>query len=233
MRRHLIVHQFIGRNRSGRDWVCGDLHGRYAVFRAELEQSGFNPSVDRLFLLGDLIDRGPQSQEMLLWALETDYVFAILGNHELMFLQGSTHPSHRDKHRAIGGAWADDLDFSEYRRLTTACANQFPLTMTLECEHGTLGLVHAQTPFDDWQQVSCAEYSDQLAINCTWPWSRATGPDKAINGVSVVVSGHIGTHDIVTRANQIWIDTLEATGRPRLMLVSDLLNWVQEGMTND
>ncbi|WP_339805594.1 metallophosphoesterase [uncultured Marinobacter sp.] len=233
MRRDLIVHQRIERNSSGRDWVCGDLHGRYADFRAELEESGFNPSADRLFLLGDLIDRGPQSLEMLLWALETNHVHSTLGNHELLFMQGATHPGYRDKHRALGGGWADDIDFSLYRRLTTGCANQFPLTMTLECEHGTLGLVHAQSPFDDWQQLSRAEYSDPLAIQCTWPWSRVKGANKPITGVSVVVSGHIGTHDVVTRANQIWIDTLEASGRPTLITADNLLAWMQEGLSND
>ena len=188
MRRELIVHQSIPRNPSGRDWVCGDLHGRFDVLLEALNDVSFNPDEDRLFLLGDLIDRGPQSRELLSWALQTDNVRS-----------------------------------GQYRVLSTGCANSFPLSMTLECETGTLGLVHAQTPVEDWRELTAAPYSDQLAIDCTWPWTRATGPEKTVTGVTAVVSGHIGTQAIVNRANQIWIDTLEASGRLTLMTAEDLL----------
>jgi serine/threonine protein phosphatase 1 len=223
MRRQLIVHQSIPRNPSGRDWVCGDLHGRFEVLMEALDDVSFNPDEDRLFLLGDLIDRGPQSRELLSWALHTDNVRSVVGNHELVFVGGAGQAEHRRKHRAIGGRWADEIDYSQYRVLSTGCANSFPLSMTLECETGTLGLVHAQTPVDDWRELTAAPYSDQLAIDCTWPWTRATGPEKTVTGVTAVVSGHIGTKDIVIQANQIWIDTLAASGKLTLMTAEDLL----------
>lgn len=223
MRRSLVVHKRFTRNTLGRDWVCGDLHGQYDTLMTALDDAGFDPNTDRLFLLGDLIDRGPQSAKLLGWVLETDDVHSVMGNHELMFIGGATRPGYREKHRQLGGQWADELSFIRYRLLTTGCANLLSLTMTIETEGGSLGLVHAQSPVDDWHELTTMEYTDQVAINSTWPWNRATGPEQAIAGVSAVVSGHIGTQSIVQRGNQLWIDTLEASGELTLLTVQDLL----------
>lgn len=222
MRRRLAVHQVFAQNRSGHDWVCGDLHGQYAELMSSLDEVGFNLDTDRLFLLGDLVDRGPRSRELLSWVLDTRNVYSVLGNHELLFIGGATRPGIREKHRNIGGQWVDALDFSRYRLLTTGCANTFPLTMTIETEEGSLGLVHAQSPVDDWRELAALDYSDQLAIDCTWPWNRATGPEREVIGVTAVVSGHIGTEAIVRRANQIWIDTLEASGELTMLTTQEI-----------
>jgi serine/threonine protein phosphatase 1 len=208
----LVTHQSIAPNPAGIDWICGDVHGHLSVLQAQLKQGGFRYGVDRLFLLGDLVDRGPDSEATLNWALSTEEVFSVLGNHELMFLARSQHEAYREKHRLIGGAWADELSFSTYRRLAEDCARKFPLSMAVPSGEHTVGLVHAQSPFDDWRQLQDADYSEKLAIDCTWPWDRAQGPEQIIGGVSAVMSGHIGTSTTVTRGNQIWIDTFEATG---------------------
>lgn len=222
MNRSLVVHKLFTRNTLGRDWVCGDLHGQHDVLMTALDNAGFDPNIDRIFLLGDLIDRGPQSAKLLGWVLETDHVHSVMGNHELMFIGGATRPGYRERHRQIGGQWADELNFSRYRVLTTGCANLLSLTITIVTESGSLGLVHAQSPLDDWRELATMEYTDQIAINCTWPWNRATGPEQEVEGITAVVSGHIGTQGIVQRGNQVWIDTLEASGEPTLITVQDL-----------
>ncbi|MGO1233869.1 metallophosphoesterase [Marinobacter persicus] len=218
----LVTHQTIAPNPAGIDWVCGDVHGHLSMLQEQLKQAGFRFGMDRLFLLGDLIDRGPDSEATLNWALSTEGVFSVLGNHELMFLARSEHEAYRVKHRLIGGAWADDLSFGAYRRLSERCAREFPLSMTVPCGQHTVGLVHAQSPFDDWRQLQDADYSEKLAIDCTWPWDRAQGPEQVIAGVSAVMSGHIGTPEVVTRGNQIWIDTVEATGEFTLAPIEEI-----------
>jgi len=220
----LLTHQNIAPNPTGIDWLCGDVHGHLSVLQAQLEQAGFQYGADRLFLLGDLIDRGPESEVTLMWALSTEGVFSVLGNHELLFLARSQHPAYRVKHRQMGGAWPDDLSFGTYRRLAERCASEFPLSMTVACGQYQVGLVHAQSPFDDWRQIQEAVYSEQIAIDCTWPWDRAQGPERSIANISMVVSGHIGTSQIVSRGNQRWIDTLKASGELTLLPLNDLLD---------
>ena len=79
-------------NLHGRDFVVGDLHGQYSVLRSLLEQADFQSDIDRLFLVGDLIDRGPENEKCLQLLLEP-YVKAVQGNHELMFYQAATNSS--------------------------------------------------------------------------------------------------------------------------------------------
>ena len=69
----LTAHTFISRNPKGTDWLCGDLHGQHDALQNALFESGFDSAVDRLFLLGDVIDRGPKSKALLTWVLATDY----------------------------------------------------------------------------------------------------------------------------------------------------------------
>ena len=52
-------------NRQGRDFVVGDVHGEFGVLENALEQIQFDFQVDRLFCVGDLIDRGPQTCSVL------------------------------------------------------------------------------------------------------------------------------------------------------------------------
>lgn len=224
----LTPHRFFAANPVGVDWVCGDLHGEFEALHAALASSGFNKAVDRLFLLGDTIDRGPESKALLEWVLATDWVHSVMGNHELMFVAGAGDHRSRYKHRGMGGEWATSLNEATYTSLATQCRCQLPLTITLECEKGPLGLVHAQSPFDDWCAVQETHFSERFAIECTWPWNRAQGADQTISGITAVVSGHIGTAEIIQRGNQIWIDILARTGQVPLMSVRQVLERVAE-----
>ena len=55
----LAVHHRLAPNSQGTDWVCSDLHGHLPLLKEKLNKAGFNPQIDRLILVGDLIDRGP------------------------------------------------------------------------------------------------------------------------------------------------------------------------------
>ena len=67
-------------------YVTSDLHGcNLTEFQLLLKKAGFT-SDDFLFILGDVIDRGPHGIEWLLWLLEQTNVQLILGNHEALML---------------------------------------------------------------------------------------------------------------------------------------------------
>ncbi|MFP4129918.1 MAG: metallophosphoesterase [Halorhodospira sp.] len=69
-------------NTAGRDFVVGDLHGCLGALEALLERVAFEPRRDRLFSVGDLVDRGPDSEGCLA-LLEAPWFFPVLGNHDL------------------------------------------------------------------------------------------------------------------------------------------------------
>ena len=62
-----------------------DIHGEYDKFIEILEKIDFKDS-DTLYILGDILDRGPNPIKTMLKVMEMPNVFTLLGNHELMAL---------------------------------------------------------------------------------------------------------------------------------------------------
>lgn len=62
-------------------YIISDLHGHYDKYRAILGAIQFR-STDTLYVLGDVIDRGPDGCRILLDMMGRPNVFPILGNHE-------------------------------------------------------------------------------------------------------------------------------------------------------
>ena len=69
------------------NYLIGDIQGCDAPLARLLQDIDFSPSRDRLYLLGDLVNRGPDSAAVLrrLMALG-DAVRCVLGNHDLHLL---------------------------------------------------------------------------------------------------------------------------------------------------
>lgn len=68
-------------------WAVGDVQGCFEPFQRLLGQIGWSPKRDRLWLAGDMVNRGPDSLAMLRWAREhRERVDAVLGNHDIYLL---------------------------------------------------------------------------------------------------------------------------------------------------
>lgn len=68
-------------------FIIGDIQGCYRSLRQVLEKAGFNPETDRLWSVGDLVNRGPHSLKTLRYLKSLGNAFsAVLGNHDLHLL---------------------------------------------------------------------------------------------------------------------------------------------------
>jgi bis(5'-nucleosyl)-tetraphosphatase (symmetrical) len=65
-------------------YAIGDIHGCFRTLEALLSRIGAGGPEDRLWLVGDLVNRGPRSLDTLRWAVERDHrLEVVLGNHDL------------------------------------------------------------------------------------------------------------------------------------------------------
>lgn len=81
-------------------YAIGDIHGCFATFKRLLARIQLDRHQDRLWLVGDLVNRGPASLTMLRWAVDNeDRIVVVLGNHDLHLLArvaGVAEPKRRD-----------------------------------------------------------------------------------------------------------------------------------------
>ncbi len=223
----LIQHRRFSVNREGLDFVVGDIHGEYARLARALEQLGFDRSRDRLFAVGDLVDRGPDS-EAVVALLEADWFFSVLGNHEMMLLEGLSDSEAGLLHLMNGGAWFRDLPPERQQRLAQRIREHCSLALTVDTDQGAVGLVHATAP-DDWQQIE-----DQCLGPADWQtllWDRndfyqarvRPGRSVPVRGVRFTVHGHVSCPHAGRAGNRCWIDTLYRGGGLTLMPLSELI----------
>lgn len=65
-------------------YAIGDIQGCYHAFQALLQCIRFDPKSDQLWLVGDLVNRGSGSLEVLRWCYaHQDRLRVVLGNHDL------------------------------------------------------------------------------------------------------------------------------------------------------
>ena len=115
--------------------AIGDLQGCYDPFRRLLDKAAFDPAQDRLWLVGDLVNRGPQNVEVLRFVKSLGSVATVvLGNHDLYLLMLAEGLGKRQKDDTL-----DDVLLAPDKDELLAWLRQQPL---MHSEAGYV-LVHA------------------------------------------------------------------------------------------
>jgi len=80
---------------GGRILAISDIHGCFDEFRLLMLKTGYQPERDRLYLIGDYMDRGPNSKEVMYAVkdlVENHGAIALRGNHDQFFLDWIDDP---------------------------------------------------------------------------------------------------------------------------------------------
>ena len=209
-------------NSQGHDYVVGDIHGHFNLLEKLLDQVNFDPASDRIFSVGDLIDRGPES-ELALTYLDRKWFHAVRGNHEelLMAAQNQVRGVF-DLWMRVGGFWAQQTD-PEYLQKMADAFFQLPYLIQVETPRGNIGVVHADVPETcNWTElfecVKSGQADQRLKKVLTWSrerfrrWQRNEQYPGAylshpVTGIEQIYVGHSIVNKITEFEKISYIDT--------------------------
>lgn len=121
-------------------YAIGDLHGCHAEFVELLERLDFDPRHDRLWLVGDLVNRGPDSLSCLREAMALgEAAVTVLGNHDFHLLavaRGGARENRKDTLAAI-------LDAPDRERLLDWLQSRPLLVRDDDSPRGPVVMTHA------------------------------------------------------------------------------------------
>ncbi|MFT0213791.1 metallophosphoesterase [Pseudomonas sp. F1_0610] len=221
--------QHVSKNRSGRDFIVGDIHGAFSKLKACLDEIHFNSEVDRLFSVGDMVDRGAESHKVTKW-LKKPWFFAVRGNHEQLVIDSFLYAGQaRKHHQTHGGEWFY-REPPEKRSMIVNRLAKLPLLIELETDQGAIGIVHADCPINNWQdlkqEVLPPSPNQTLIQACQWSRSRVRNAiDQPISGIHRIIIGHTVVEQPVQLSNVICIETAGwREGRQFTLLDANRLN---------
>lgn len=203
-------------NTAGRDFAVGDIHGHFTRLQTALDAAGFDPAVDRLFSVGDLVDRGPESIDVDEWVLRKPWFHAVRGNHEQMTVDSHAAGRTSDEcgmHFINGGQWFYGLSSVE-QGCYASILQDLPLVVEVETTHGLIGIVHADCPYRDWKEFTWGiesggpQESEHLSALCMWSRKRISDEDSEdVKNVRAVIVGHTPLRQPAILGNVYHIDT--------------------------
>lgn len=190
-------------NTAGRDLAVGDIHGSFTELQKVLEQINFNPQKDRLFSVGDLVDRGPESSQAIDW-LEKPWFHAIQGNHESICMWAIEGDS---RYALYTDSWLEEMPIEKQLHFLYTFM-ELPLIIEVETPDGLVGLVHADFPFTDWNDLDPNRIEAPETYMCQWSRERIDNNDKdPVKNIRAVIHGHTPLHRMAVLGNCYFIDT--------------------------
>ncbi|WP_345815486.1 metallophosphoesterase [Paraburkholderia sp. PREW-6R] len=193
-------------NVAGRDFVVGDLHGCVDALRYLLSDIAFDPARDRLFSVGDLVDRGEHSEQALA-LLAKPWFFAVLGNHEDALCSVAEGRLRRQWWYGIGGAWAAALSDERLQHYADHLRT-LPLVRVVGSGKERFNVLHAEF-FGSDAELDAGNYSAEVRQQLLWGRELAigNGDPRRQRGLSLTYCGHTPVRDIQQIGSQIFIDT--------------------------
>lgn len=171
----------------GRILAIGDIHGCLTALETVLNLARVQPD-DVLVTLGDYVDRGPHSRQVLDWLIDRDRggkLIALRGNHDLMMSEARFDNQVRNGWISVGGVQTlqsygddgiigtlEDVPERHFEFIDSTCRRYF--------ETPTHIFVHAMLE----PSTSLSEQTDE-----TLYWEKFRDPDPHCSG-KVMVCGH-------------------------------------------
>ncbi|MGB0602192.1 MAG: metallophosphoesterase [Candidatus Poseidoniaceae archaeon] len=199
---------------GGNVWAIGDVHGYADTLLALLDSLNLS-SRDRVVLLGDLVDRGPRSCEVIRIARENPQIFSVLGNHEEMMLNSfdvdniETMTAQQTNWFYVGGRATNQSYIDEFTN-SQGQIDDFDLRMRVGKDLAWLDSLPHHIVLDDFRLVH-AGYSPwdgdlDLQSTDTLMWIRGEFHNSItpVDEKRTVVFGHSTVLGFGLKQTEIW-----------------------------
>ena len=205
------INKRFSKNDKGRDFVVGDIHGCLEQLNAELDRVEFDKENDRLFSVGDLVDRGPDNLECLQLVYEP-WFFTVMGNHEDMMFEVCGGDGRVDPRLWFqnGGFWSTSTDHQLLADALNVADGKMALTFTIETEFGNIGISHAQPPCRDWAKCEAEDLDQHEVMTAIWARSlieMGDDYDWKCENIDLTIHGHTPVLEHRRVGNALFIDT--------------------------
>jgi serine/threonine protein phosphatase 1 len=228
---------------GARAYAMGDIHGRADLFAAliaaiEADDAARGPATTTMILLGDLVDRGPDSAGVIRLACEWQArreVRILMGNHEEMFLEALESEEVLRHFLRYGGRetlLSYPIDAEAYTRAELAETRELALAAIPPEDLEFIRSFEDQVRLGDYLFVHAGirpgvPLEDQRTGDLRW--IRETFLSHAESFGPVVVHGHTIFAEPEVRANRIGIDTGAYTsGRLTALGLEGTARWTIE-----
>lgn len=193
----IIVIKFLDlREFKGRVFFTTDIHGHFDLLVEKMRDVGFCGDRDLLILGGDSIDRGPCS-EYVLDFIDNEWVHSVRGNHEQLFIESYEEDfnEHTNVVRVFfqnGGEWVKQVHpdqlFEIYQKLKF-----LPLAIEIITPSEKIGVVHAECPFNDWDEFIKLDEESMYFQSGNIQWARTRyyyAISTPVSGIDRLMVGH-------------------------------------------
>jgi serine/threonine protein phosphatase 1 len=205
---------------NARAFVGGDIHGCIDEFYESLHEVDFDFNKDKVFLAGDLVDRGKNSLECFN-LLYKDWVYSVRGNHDDFLAQyniSEDKPNLMRVHVSNGGEWFYKLPEATRQQISEK-ADDMPYIITIKKGDKSYGVAHGDIPshVKNWQDIIDgldSTYNEMYENSLLWgrSYARKTShhhidPYFKIDGVDEIFLGHTVMKSPRKYGNINFIDT--------------------------
>ena len=199
---------------GGNVWAIGDVHGYADTLLALLDSLNLS-SRDRVVLLGDLVDRGPRSCEVIRIARENPQIFSVLGNHEEMMLNSfdvdniETMAAQQTNWFYVGGRATNQSYIDEFTN-SQGQIDDFDLRMRVGKDLAWLDSLPHHIVLDDFRLVHAgySPYDGDLDLQSTdtlmWIRSEFHNSITPVDEKRTVVFGHSTVLGFGLKQTEIW-----------------------------
>lgn len=193
-------------------FFVSDIHGEIKHLLDSLYSLGFVIGKDLCVCAGDLVDRGSESLETLLFFLQdkTGSFISTIGNHDKFLIDQDYECQLYN-----GGQWILDLQYEERGILGRNVESSMFYALEIQTETASIGVVHAEIPeeFETWDYFVSQLGNKTLRQEIVWnrnfvEYSESKFYNKKyVQGIDYVIHGHTPVKEPLWVANRLHIDT--------------------------